>query len=131
MKKKSLVRWIIKDWAGNICFNGQEFDTFEDCWAFIRERFPDDEEEWGEYFPEALPIEMFCWSCGENKTFTVEDEEDGPVCECGHWQDSEEQGAHEICLAATWHDLDEYKRVAEIARSGGYEVPETPNNYRS
>lgn len=50
---------------------------------------------------------MYCFSCEEIKEFTVLDEEEGSVCECGHYQDSEAAGAAEVCLVATWHDLSE------------------------
>lgn len=29
------MKYIIKDWAGNTCFQGREFDTFEDAWGFL------------------------------------------------------------------------------------------------
>jgi hypothetical protein len=69
---------------------------------------------------------MYCWSCCAITDFIVEDPEEGPVCDCGHYQDSEAQGAAEICELATWHDLEEYKRVAAIARAGGFTVPDYP-----
>ena len=34
--------WIIKDWAGNICFKGEEFETFDEAWDFLYEQYPDD-----------------------------------------------------------------------------------------
>ena len=61
------------------------------------------------------PTTMHCWSCGEVTEFTVENPEEGPVCRCGHYQDSESAGAAELCEMATWHDLNEYRRVAAIA----------------
>ena len=45
---KSDKVFIIKDWAGNQCFGGIEFTTFEDAWEYIYEKF-DDEEEYQEY----------------------------------------------------------------------------------
>lgn len=75
-------------------------------------------------------MQMYCFSCRRVMEFTVVDPKEGPVCECGHWQISEAQGAAGICLLATWHDLDEYKRVAKIARSGGYTIPNMPNYYK-
>lgn len=69
---------------------------------------------------------MYCWSCCALTDFTVEDTDEGPVCGCGHYQASEAQGAAEICLLATWHDLEEYKRVAAIARAGSFKVPDYP-----
>jgi hypothetical protein len=68
---------------------------------------------------------MYCWSCCAITEFT-EEPHYGLVCDCGHIQDSEAQGAAEICLLATWHDLEEYKRVAAIARAGGFTVPAYP-----
>lgn len=69
---------------------------------------------------------MYCWSCFAITEFTLEDPEEGFVCDCGHYQDSEAQGAAEICELATWHDLKEYQRVAAIARAGGFTVPDYP-----
>ena len=43
------MKFIIKDWAGNICFHGKQFPDFEDAWGFIREVHADDEEMWQEY----------------------------------------------------------------------------------
>lgn len=34
-------KYIIKDWADNICFNSQEFNTFEDAWSFIYDFYKD------------------------------------------------------------------------------------------
>ncbi len=47
-------KYIIKDWAGNICFHGKEFKTFEDGWAFIYEKFPNgaDDGTFDDYFVE-------------------------------------------------------------------------------
>jgi hypothetical protein len=69
---------------------------------------------------------MHCWSCNTVTDFTIEDPEEGPVCACGHYQESEAQGAADICRLATWHDLEEYKRVATIARVGGFTVHDNP-----
>ena len=71
-------------------------------------------------------MKMHCFSCRKVTEFTVLDAAEGPVCECGHYQDSEAQGAAEICRMATWHDLDDYNRVAAIARAGGFDVPDKP-----
>ncbi len=76
-------------------------------------------------------MNMYCFSCCQVTEFTVHDEAEGPVCECGHYQDSEAQGAAEICRMATWHDLDDYSRVAAIARAGGCEVPVKPVYFQS
>lgn len=34
------MKYIIRDWASNICFHGRTFDTFEDAWSFIYEADP-------------------------------------------------------------------------------------------
>jgi hypothetical protein len=70
--------------------------------------------------------EMYCWSCCAITEFTVEDPDEGLVCGCGHFQDSEAQGAAEICELATWHNLEQYKRVAAIARARRFTVPDYP-----
>lgn len=46
MKPKA-KRWIIKDWAGNTCFKGETFETFDDAEAFLSERivYSDDSNE--------------------------------------------------------------------------------------
>lgn len=41
--------FIIQDWAGNVLFNGREFESFEDAWDFIYEQFPD-EENFEDYY---------------------------------------------------------------------------------
>lgn len=43
------MKYTIKDWAGNFCFNRKEFDSFEDAWSFLYETFPNSEEDLGEY----------------------------------------------------------------------------------
>ncbi len=40
MSKK---KFIIEDWAGNRMFPDKSFDTFEDGWAFVYEKFPEEE----------------------------------------------------------------------------------------
>lgn len=74
------------------------------------------------------PKKMYCWSCLKVKTFTDYGNE-GLVCKCGHFQESEAGGAAELCLIATWHDMEEYNRLATIARDGGYTIPEKPNYF--
>lgn len=75
-------------------------------------------------------MQMHCFDCRKITKFEDLGEGDGPACTvCGCWQASEAQGAHEICLLATWHDLDEYKKVAAIAKAGGFDVPEIPNYF--
>ena len=50
-KKKS--RWIIKDWAGNICFKGKTFKDFDDAEEFLSIKLGDDyETDRQEYFAE-------------------------------------------------------------------------------
>lgn len=75
-------------------------------------------------------VKMHCWSCLKETTFEVIDPEEGPVCECGHYQESKSQGAAELCKMATWYDLNAYAEMAAIARDGGHDVPETPRYYR-
>lgn len=41
--------YLIYDWAGNLKFNGQSFDTFEDAWEYLYERFETD-EDLGEFY---------------------------------------------------------------------------------
>ena len=58
--KKPTKKFIIKDWANNICFKGKEFDTYEDGWEFLDIKYPviynkdgtqnDRDDELGEYF---------------------------------------------------------------------------------
>lgn len=43
--------WIIQDWAGNTCFQGKEFKSFEDGWGFIYETI-DDEACYEDYYVE-------------------------------------------------------------------------------
>lgn len=40
-----MTKFIIKDWAGNICFFGKEFPSFEDAWSFIYEMYPSEESD--------------------------------------------------------------------------------------
>ena len=46
------MKYIIIDWAYNICFNGQDFKTFDDAWEFIYEKFPNGhlDQTFDEYF---------------------------------------------------------------------------------
>ena len=37
-------KWIITDWAGNICFGGISFNDFEDAEAWLAEKLGDDYE---------------------------------------------------------------------------------------
>lgn len=38
------VQYIIKDWAGNICFKGKLFDTFEEANDWLCEQLDEDYE---------------------------------------------------------------------------------------
>lgn len=54
------MSFVIKDWAGNTCFHGKTFKTFDDADSFLSERFEhlsdeDYEEERGEYWIEEKP----------------------------------------------------------------------------
>ena len=55
-------QFIIKDWAGNTCFKGQSFPSFEEAWGFIYENDPipepteENEAHWfDDYFVEVKP----------------------------------------------------------------------------
>lgn len=45
---KPKPRYIIIDWASNVLFNGQEFESFEDAWGFVYEQLP--EEDWEDIY---------------------------------------------------------------------------------
>ena len=34
--------WIIKDWAGNVCFNNQSFNDFDDAEDFLASELGED-----------------------------------------------------------------------------------------
>ena len=40
----------IEDWHGNTCFYGKRFRSFEAAWAFLHERYPDDDASLEEYY---------------------------------------------------------------------------------
>ena len=43
--------WIIQDWAGNVCFGGAEFDSFDDAEEFISNQLEHDYDEFrGEFY---------------------------------------------------------------------------------
>lgn len=44
-----MIKYIIKDWAGNHLFKDREFDSFEDGCDFLLQEFPND-EDLQEYF---------------------------------------------------------------------------------
>ena len=37
------MKYLVVDWCSNIMFDGQEFDDFENAWAFIHENISDEE----------------------------------------------------------------------------------------
>lgn len=37
-----MPKFIIKDWADNTCFKGIEFESFDNAWAYLMDKFPDD-----------------------------------------------------------------------------------------
>lgn len=39
------MAWIIKDWAGNECFDGETFKSFDAAEEFLSEQLGDDYEE--------------------------------------------------------------------------------------
>lgn len=48
------MKYVIKDWAGNTCFYGKSFATFENGWDFLYEKFQhlsdnEAEQEYQEY----------------------------------------------------------------------------------
>jgi hypothetical protein len=43
------MKYIIKDWMGNICFNGVEFDSFLEGWDYIYVNDPMPEESHPDY----------------------------------------------------------------------------------
>ena len=50
----SLDKFIIKDWAGNIMFNGKEFVSFDDGWAYIYEKIEDKDNAYDDVFVEKV-----------------------------------------------------------------------------
>lgn len=46
-------KFIIKDWTGNIMFNGKTFKTFDDAWDYLFSRF-DNDEDLEEFFVEKV-----------------------------------------------------------------------------
>ena len=45
-----MSKFIINDWAGNVCFHGITFETFEDAWGYIYENVPDEDNAYDDYF---------------------------------------------------------------------------------
>lgn len=56
------MKYIIKDWAGNVCFDGKQFDDADDAFSYIESHIPnasemDDEQlstELNEYIVEEV-----------------------------------------------------------------------------
>lgn len=44
-----MKKFIIRDWANNICFNNKTFKTFDDAWEYIYS-VVDCEDDYQEYF---------------------------------------------------------------------------------
>ena len=43
--------WIIKDWAGNLCFHDKEFNSFNDAEEYLSEYLGDNyDEDRSEYY---------------------------------------------------------------------------------
>jgi hypothetical protein len=40
-----MTKFIIKDWMGNILWDGKEFDSFMEGWEFIYEADPEPEKD--------------------------------------------------------------------------------------
>jgi hypothetical protein len=70
---------------------------------------------------------MFCYCCEQETAF--HESEEGLVCDCGYYQDSQASAAAELCCGATWHLMSAYKETAEIARQGGFTVPDVPRYF--
>lgn len=52
-RKENNMKFIIKDWAGNICFKGITFEDFEDAWDWLMAEFPEASDSFFEdYFVE-------------------------------------------------------------------------------
>ena len=57
------MKYIIKDWIDNLCFNGIEFDSFEDAWGYVYEKFPNgDDGTFDDYF--VVQKNDGCQKCG-------------------------------------------------------------------
>jgi hypothetical protein len=33
------MKYVIEDWAGNTCFGGKTFESFNEAWGFLYEKF--------------------------------------------------------------------------------------------
>lgn len=68
-----------------------------------------------------------CADCGLELRPFLRDEEGGVwMCWCGWMQSSPAGGCAELCMEARWNDIGGYRDYRDVARSGGYEVPEDP-----
>jgi len=45
-----MSKFIIEDWAGNVMFNGKEFETFDDGWCYISEHIVDEDNAYDDVF---------------------------------------------------------------------------------
>lgn len=52
-----MSKWIIQSWSGRRLFPDRAFDTFEDGWAFVREKISD-EEAWEDIYVVQAEIEQ-------------------------------------------------------------------------
>lgn len=53
------MKYGIFDWAGNRCFSAESFETFEDAWGFLYQRYDalpekDFDDQMSEYFVEEV-----------------------------------------------------------------------------
>lgn len=47
------MKWVIIDWANNLCFNGKKFPSAEDAEDYLSEKLGDEyETDRGEYYVE-------------------------------------------------------------------------------
>lgn len=51
------MKFIIKDWADNVCFKGKTFRSFEDAWGFIYLKHPEPEAEYDGTFDDYFVVE--------------------------------------------------------------------------
>lgn len=45
-------KWVIYDWIGNVCFDSEEFDSFEEAESFLTIKLNNYDEDRCEYFIE-------------------------------------------------------------------------------
>lgn len=53
-----MSKFIITDWANNVCFKGKRFDSFEDAWGFIYKKHPEPESDNDGTFDDYYVIEL-------------------------------------------------------------------------